>query len=58
MVAMFIESVRPPHKDAPTLRLIKKAGAKVLFLPACSPDLNPIETQGPVARARVRDDFS
>jgi transposase len=32
-----------PHKSAPTLDLIKQAGAKALFLPAYSPDLNPIE---------------
>jgi hypothetical protein len=30
-----------PHTSDPTLRLIKKAGAKVLFLPAYSPDLKP-----------------
>jgi transposase len=32
-----------PHKSEPTLRLIEAAGAEVLFLPAYSPDLNPIE---------------
>jgi transposase len=32
-----------PHKSDPTLELIVKAGAEVLFLPAYSPDLNPIE---------------
>ena len=32
-----------PHKSAPTLALIEAAGAKTLFLPAYSPDLNPIE---------------
>jgi transposase len=32
-----------PHKSAQTLRLIQKLGAHVLFLPAYSPDLNPIE---------------
>ena len=32
-----------PHKSEPTLLLIKAAGADVLFLPAYSPDLNPIE---------------
>lgn len=32
-----------PHKSDPTLALITQAGAQVLFLPACSPDLNPIE---------------
>ena len=32
-----------PHKSEPTLDLIRQAGAEVLFLPAYSPDLNPIE---------------
>ena len=32
-----------PHKNAGTLRLIARAGAEVRFLPAYSPDLNPIE---------------
>ena len=32
-----------PHKSAPTLSLITVTGAQILFLPAYSPDLNPIE---------------
>jgi transposase len=32
-----------PHKSDPTLALIAAAGAEVIFLPAYSPDLNPIE---------------
>jgi transposase len=32
-----------PHKSPQTLSLITQAGAQVLFLPAYSPDLNPIE---------------
>ena len=32
-----------PHKNSQAIELIEKAGAKVLFLPAYSPDLNPIE---------------
>lgn len=32
-----------PHKSAPTLALFAAVGADVLFLPAYSPDLNPIE---------------
>jgi transposase len=32
-----------PHKSQPTLALIAAAGAAALFLPASSPDLNPIE---------------
>jgi len=33
----------PPHKSSQTLQLIQQVGAQVLFLPAYSPDLNPIE---------------
>lgn len=32
-----------PHKSEPTLALIEAVGASVLFLPAYSPDFNPIE---------------
>jgi len=32
-----------PHKSDQTLGLLTDAGAEVLFLPAYSPDLNPIE---------------
>jgi transposase len=32
-----------PHKSDPTLALITEVGAQVLFLPAYSPELNPIE---------------
>ena len=32
-----------PHKNPQTLALLEQAGAKALFLPAYSPDLNPIE---------------
>jgi transposase len=32
-----------PHKQDLTLQLIEQAGASVSFLPAYSPDLNPIE---------------
>lgn len=32
-----------PHKNESTLSLIVQAGAHVLFLPAYSPDFNPIE---------------
>jgi transposase len=32
-----------PHKGAPALAQIAQAGAEVRFLPAYSPDLNPIE---------------
>jgi transposase len=32
-----------PHKNEPILRVLAQAGVEVLFLPAYSPDLNPIE---------------
>ena len=32
-----------PHKGDPVLALFEAAGARVRFLPAYSPDLNPIE---------------
>lgn len=32
-----------PHKNEQTLAFIEKAGAQAQFLPAYSPDLNPIE---------------
>jgi transposase len=32
-----------PHKSDPTLQFITQKGAEVLFLPAYSPDFNPIE---------------
>jgi transposase len=51
--AVLVPTLRPgdivvmdnlsPHKSDPTLTLILQAGACVLFLPAYSPDLNPIE---------------
>lgn len=51
--AVLVPTLRPgdivvmdnlsPHKSDPTLALIAQSGAQVLFLPAYSPDLNPIE---------------
>lgn len=51
--AVLVPTLRPgdivvmdnlsPHKSDPTLALISQVGAAVLFLPAYSPDLNPIE---------------
>ena len=43
-----------PHKSAPTLELITQAGAEVLFLPAYSPDLNPIEKMWSKVKASLR----
>lgn len=43
-----------PHKSDPTLALIAQAGAQVLFLPAYSPDLNPIEKMWSKIKALLR----
>lgn len=43
-----------PHKSEPTLRLIKKAGAKIIFLPVYSPDFNPIEKMWSKIKALLR----
>jgi transposase len=43
-----------PHKSDPTLALITQAGAQVLFLPAYSPDLNPIEKMWSKVKALLR----
>jgi transposase len=51
--AVLVPTLRPgdlvvmdnlsPHKSDPTLALIANAGAQAIFLPAYSPDFNPIE---------------
>lgn len=43
-----------PHKSGPTLKLIQAAGAEALFLPAYSPDLNPIEKMWSKVKASLR----
>ena len=43
-----------PHKSDPTLALIARAGAEVLFLPAYSPDFNPIEKMWSKVKASLR----
>lgn len=43
-----------PHKSDPTLQLIEAAGAQVLFLPAYSPDLNPIEKMWSKVKSLLR----
>jgi transposase len=43
-----------PHKSDPTLELILQAGAQVLFLPAYSPDFNPIEKMWSKIKALLR----
>ena len=43
-----------PHKNQFTLSLLKQAGAQVLFLPAYSPDLNPIENMWSKVKTYLR----
>lgn len=43
-----------PHKSDPTLALIARAGAQVLFLPAYSPDLDPIGQMWSKVKALLR----
>jgi transposase len=43
-----------PHKSELTLSLIEATGAQVLFLPAYSPDLNPIEKMWSKVKAYLR----
>jgi transposase len=43
-----------PHKSEPTLAMLARAGVQVLFLPAYSPDLNPIEKMWSKLKAYLR----
>ncbi len=43
-----------PHKSQATLSLVKQAGAEVIFLPAYSPDLNPIENMWSKVKTHLR----
>jgi len=43
-----------PHKNDTTLALIEQAGASVAFLPAYSPDLNPIEPMWSKVKQHLR----
>lgn len=43
-----------PHKGAQALALITEAGAEVRFLPAYSPDLNPIELMWSKVKTSLR----
>jgi transposase len=43
-----------PHKSDQTLALIDQAGAEVVFLPAYSPDLNPIEMMWSKVKSLLR----
>lgn len=42
------------HKNERTLALLRQAGAQVRFLPAYSPDLNPIEMMWSKVKALLR----
>jgi transposase len=44
----------PPHKNELTLALLTQLGAQILFLPAYSPDLNPIEKMWSKVKAHLR----
>ena len=44
----------PPHKNELTLSLLTQLGAEILFLPAYSPDLNPIEKMWSKVKAHLR----
>ena len=50
---VIMDNLRP-HKNEHTLALIAAAGAEVLFLPAYSPDLNPIEKMWSKVKALLR----
>jgi transposase len=43
-----------PHKNTHTIKLIEAMGARVAFLPAYSPDLNPIEKMWSKIKAYLR----
>lgn len=46
------------HKNTEALHAIKDAGARVLFLPPYSPDLNPIEAAWAKLKHLVRKSFA
>ena len=51
---MLVMDNLSPHKSEPTLSLLTQAGAEILFLPAYSPDLNPIENMWSKLKTHLR----
>jgi transposase len=51
---MVIMDNLSPHKSEPTLSLIVRVGAQVLFLPPYSPEFNPIEKMWSKLKASLR----
>ena len=51
---MVIMDNLSPHKSEPTLSLISQLGAEVLFLPAYSPEFNPIEKMWSKVKVSLR----
>jgi len=45
------------HQSPTTQRLVEAAGGQWLFLPACSPDLNPSEQLWAALKTRLRQDL-
>ena len=45
------------HHSPTTLKLVEEAGFHLLFLPAYSPDLNPIEHFWATLKTRLRKDL-
>jgi transposase len=44
----------PAHKNDEMRHIIEAAGAKLRYLPPCSPDLNPIEMAYATLKAHLR----